>query len=102
LSRLHHVYFNTTSTSRPLGNPPASRLPATKVTTSAYIQVDLDESIFSTFFANEFEMFSKLDFFFTLAQILSSSNQFVLFVCCKKADSTSLNEHGFKPVTKEQ
>jgi hypothetical protein len=37
LSRLHHIYFNDTSISGYPGNPPASRLPATKVTTSAYI-----------------------------------------------------------------
>jgi hypothetical protein len=37
LSRLHHVYFNNQKTSGYPGNPPASRLPATKVTTSAYI-----------------------------------------------------------------
>ncbi len=40
MSRLHHVYFNDTSTSGYPGNPPASRLPATKVTTSAYIEVE--------------------------------------------------------------
>ncbi len=39
MSRLHHVYFNTPSISRLLGNPSASRLPATKVTTSAYIDL---------------------------------------------------------------
>ncbi len=37
MSRLHHVYFNDKSTSGYPGNPPASRLPATKVTTSAFM-----------------------------------------------------------------
>jgi hypothetical protein len=39
LSRLHHVYFNTSGISRLPGNPPASRLPAPKVTTAAYISI---------------------------------------------------------------